>query len=55
MKISKKNYLKSEFFGQNNLFLGQKVRKKVRNSSEISETGFSECSEISEIWKFRTF
>jgi len=35
-----------------------KVRKKFGKSSEILETGFSECSEISEIleiWKFQTF
>jgi len=33
----------------------KKVWKKFGNfgkSSEISETGFSECSEISEFWKF---
>jgi hypothetical protein len=33
----------------------KKIWKKFRNfgkSSEISETGFSECLEISEIWKF---
>jgi len=28
---------------------------KVRKSSVISETGFSNCLEILEIWKFRTF
>ncbi len=32
-----------------------KVQEKFGKSSEILETGFSECSEISEIWKFRTF
>ena len=37
---------------------GKKFRKSSvfsEKSSVISETGFSECSEISEIWKFRTF
>jgi hypothetical protein len=67
-----KNDVKFEVLGQKTLFFGQKVRKslvkifgkKLGNfgkSSEISETGFSECLEIleileiSEIWKFRTF
>jgi len=40
-----KNDVKFEVLGQKTLFFGQKVWK----SSEISETGFSECSEISEI------
>ncbi len=41
------------------LFLGQKVRQKFGNVQKSLETGFSECSEISEIleivlfWTFR--
>jgi len=54
----RKKYVKFEFLSQKTLFLGQKVRKKFGKSSEISESGFSECSEsleISEIVIFRTF
>jgi len=61
----RKNDVKFEVLGQKNLFFGQKVWKSSEKSSEkfgnfgknseILKTGFSECSEISEIWIFRTF
>jgi len=46
---------KFEFLSQKTPFLGQKVRKKFGKVRKSSETGFSECSEISEIVLFRNF
>jgi len=46
------------FQGKKPCFLVKKFGKKFGKSSEILESGFSECSEISEIsviWKFQTF
>ncbi len=51
--------MKFEVFGQKTLFFGHKVRKssekvqkKFGKSLEISETDFSECSEIRKFRKF---
>jgi hypothetical protein len=46
-----KNYVKFEFLSQNPIF-GSKSLEKVQKSLE---TGFSKCSEISEIVLFQTF
>ncbi len=50
-----KNYVKFEFLSQKTLFLGLKVWKSSEKVKKSLETGFSECSEISEIVLFRTF
>jgi len=50
-----KKYAKFEFLSQKTLFLGLKVWKKFGKFWKSLETGFSECSEISEIVLFRTF
>jgi len=47
--------VKFEFLSQKTLFLGQKVWKKFGKSSESLETGFSEHSEILEIFLFQNF